>query len=45
MSNYFIQTYTWNPWQNLAAEKYLAGRIKEGDVMLYLWQNDHTVVI
>lgn len=45
MSNYFIQTYTWNPWQNLAVEKYLAGQIKKGDVMLYLWQNDHTVVI
>jgi lipoate-protein ligase A len=45
MSNYFIQTYTWNPWQNLAVEKYLSGQIQKGDVMLYLWQNDHTVVI
>lgn len=45
MSNFFVQTYTYNPWQNLAVEKYLAGRIREGDVMLYLWQNDHTVVI
>ena len=45
MGSYFIQTYTWNPWQNLAVEKYLAGQLKEGDIMLYLWQNDHTVVI
>lgn len=45
MSNYFLQTYTWNPWQNLAVEKYLESRIQKGDVMLYLWQNDHTVVI
>lgn len=45
MSNFFIQTYTYNPWQNLAVEKYLASRIQEGDVMLYLWQNEHTVVI
>jgi len=45
MANYFIQTYTWNPWQNLAVEKYLAGRIKKGDIMLYLWQNERTVVI
>ncbi len=45
MSNYFIQTYTWNPWLNLAAEKYLASRVGEGDMILYLWQNDHTVVI
>ena len=43
--NYFIQTYTWNPWRNLAAEKYLADRIGEGDVVLYLWQNEQTVVI
>ncbi len=45
MSNYFIQTYTYNPWQNLAVEKYLSGRIKKGDIIFYLWQNDHTVVI
>lgn len=45
MSNYFIQTYTWNPWHNLAVEKYLSTQIKKGDVMLYLWQNERTVVI
>lgn len=43
--NYFLQTRTWNPWRNLAAEKYLADCIKKGDVILYLWQNEHTVVI
>ena len=45
MANYFVQTYTWNPWWNLAVEKYLADRVGEGDVVLYLWQNERTVVI
>ena len=45
MSNYLIETDTHNPWQNLAAEAYLAKIIKKGDVILYLWQNQHTVVI
>ena len=44
-NQYFLQTYTFNPWHNLAVEKYLADQIGEGDVVLYLWQNDHTVVI
>lgn len=43
--NYFIQTFTWNPWRNLAAEKYLADQVGEGEVILYLWQNEKTVVI
>ena len=45
MQAYFYQSETFNPWQNLAVEKYLAGRIREGDILLYLWRNDHTVVI
>ncbi len=45
MANYFIQTWTTNPWQNLAVEKYLSGILLKGDVILYLWQNDRTVVI
>jgi len=45
MSNFFIQTDTPNPWKNLAVEKYLSGRVEKGDVILYLWQNERTVVI
>ncbi len=45
MANAFLETRTWNPWWNLAVEKYLSEQIGEGEVWLYLWQNDHTVVI
>jgi len=45
MSQYLIDTNTYNPWQNLAAEAYLSTLIKKGDIILYLWQNEHTVVI
>lgn len=45
MGTYFIQTDSTNPWWNLALEKVISENIKEGDVYLYLWQNDRTVVI
>ncbi len=45
MSIYFTETHIYNPWWNLAVEKYLSAHIKPGDVILYLWQNDRTVVI
>ena len=43
--SFLIESKEYNPWKNLALEKVLSGRIKEGDVILYLWQNERTVVI
>ncbi|MFP4662550.1 MAG: lipoate--protein ligase [Halanaerobiales bacterium] len=34
-----------NPWYNLAFEEYLLGQVQPEEVMLYLWQNQNTVVI
>lgn len=45
MMNYFFESNSYNPWQNLATEKHLAEYLQPGDLLLYLWQNENTVVI
>lgn len=34
-----------DPYMNIAVERYLTSNVKEDEVILYLWQNDNTVVI
>lgn len=34
-----------NPWFNLSFEEYLVNQVKSDEVIFYLWQNQHTVVI
>lgn len=33
-----------NPYENLALEKYLFDHVKDDEIILYLWQNERTVV-
>lgn len=40
-----IYSDSYNPWYNLALEEYLLNNTKKNEIMLYLWQNDNTVVI
>ncbi len=40
-----IETYGYNPHYNLAVESALLDGAKDGELVVYLWQNDNTVVI
>jgi len=40
-----IRTRTFNPWWNLAVEEYMLDRVEPGQCILYLWQNENTIVI
>ncbi|MDF2512348.1 MAG: hypothetical protein K0S04_2214 [Herbinix sp.] len=41
----YVITKETNPYKNLALEAYLLNTVKEDECILYLWQNERTVVI
>lgn len=40
-----IESDSTNPYKNLALENWLLDHVAEDEVILYLWQNQHTVVV
>ena len=42
---YLYQSESFDPYYNLAVEKQLLDRVAPGECILYLWQNQNTVVI
>ena len=40
-----LDAETTDPYQNIAAEKLLAANVRPGECILFLWQNENTVVI
>ena len=42
---FLVKSNSYDPWFNLALEEYLYDSIPEQSVILYLWQNQNTVVI
>lgn len=40
-----IRTKTFDPWWNLSVEEYLLDKVEPGQCILYLWQNENTIVI
>lgn len=40
-----VKSTSYDPWYNLAIEEHLFNKVKDSEVIFYLWQNDNTVVI
>ncbi len=45
MNTRIVLTKNLDPWRNLAVEEYLLESVKSNECILYLWQNQNTVVI
>lgn len=45
MKNKIIVNSTMDPWRNLAIEELIMDSVEPDDMVLYLWQNQNTVVI
>ena len=43
--NRLVLSKSFDPWFNLAVEEYLTAKLEKKQVILYLWQNNNTVVI
>lgn len=41
----YIVSHQYNPYHNLALEEYLLNTVEKGTCILYLWQNERTIVI
>lgn len=45
ISTQIVLSQSYDPWHNLALEEFLFRNVKKNQVILYLWQNQNTVVI